>query len=254
MIWIELIGPSGVGKSYWYEKFMQKHTEFEPQQLILNRIYKSADLWKLPLKINVMFWVYRMNLYRISKHFKYKLFIYFLKVFESKSKLIFNENDDIIIEKYLENMNILKEPQIVVLKKIAYFNQKLIEFKFYQHYLEENDIYIAEDGLMHLSPIFIKELHADKVLIFEKEYDKLVYQRLNRAKNRPTVFIEFLYSEDRLKMYIEDYYKVYIAKIQCVIKNSDSNQTKRINLDDTDVLKEMHQSIASYRVNLSEKK
>lgn len=168
---------------------MQKLSKYEPRSMVLNRIYKFENLPELPQKIRLMFWVYRMNLYRISNHFKHKLFSYFLNGFERKSKIIFTQNDDVIIKKYLESVDALNEPQIVVLKKINYFHQKLIEFKFFQFYLDKNDIYLAEDGLMHLCPIFIEELQADKVLIFEKEYQKLVQQRLHRAKNKSTTLI-----------------------------------------------------------------
>lgn len=243
MIWIEILGPSGVGKSYWYEKFMQKYPEYEPKQLVLNRIYKSEDITKLPLKIQLMFWVYKMNLYRISNHFKHKLFNYFFKGFQRKSKTIFTQNDDIIIKKFLESVDALNEPQIVVLKKISYFHQVLIEFKFYQFYLDKNDIYIAEDGLMHLSTIFIEELQVDKVLIFEKDYEKLVMQRLQRAKTKPSAFIEFLLNEDELKNYIQDYYILYSTKIKSIIQNYKAANTKVINLDESDVLTEIYNKI-----------
>ena len=249
MIWIEIIGPSGVGKSYWYDKFMQKHPEYEPKNLVLNQIYKSEDLTQLPLKIKFMFWVYKMNAYRISNHFKHKLFNYFLKGFQRKSKTIFTANDEVVIGKYLISIDSLNEPQIIVLKKIAYFHEKLIEFKFYEYYLKEDDIYIAEDGLMHLSSAFIPELQADKVLIFEKEFQKLMDQRIQRAKNKPTAFIEFLLNTEDLKNYIQAYYQLYNAKIKAISQNMKPNQVHSINLEQADVLKEMHAFIVDAKTN-----
>lgn len=243
MIWIEILGPSGVGKSYWFEKFIQRYPEYDPKAKVLQRIYESEDLSKHSLKIRMMFWVLNLNLYRISNHFKHKLFFYFQKGFQRRSKTIFTQNDDILIGKYLKNIDSLNEPQIIVLKKIEYFHTKLIEFKFYEFYLNDNDVYLAEDGLMHLAPTFIEELKADKVLIFEKGYDKLIEQRIQRAKNNPTTFIEFLLNEENLISYIHNYYKLYTTKIQAVLNDLKPNQTKTINLDKEDVLKEMHSFI-----------
>lgn len=243
MIWIEIIGPSGVGKSYWYEKFMKQYPEYEPKQLALTQIYKSEEFNKSPLKIKILFWIYRLNFYRVSNHFKHKLFSFFLKRFQRNSRTIFIQKDDIIIKKYLENVDTLKEPQIVVLKQIDYFHQKLMEFKFYEFYLEENDIYIAEDGLMHLSPVFIEELQADMALIFEKNYETLVKQRLLRARKKPSTFIEFLLKEKDLKNYIQDYYELYAVKIESIFKNYKVSKAKLIDLDKVDVLKEIHESV-----------
>lgn len=251
MIWIELIGPSGVGKSYWYEKFMQKYPEYEPRQLVLNQIYKSEDLTKLPLKTKFMFWVYRMKMYRISNHFKHKLFNYFLKDFHIKSKFIFTPKDDLIIKKFLKNIDTLNEPQIFVLKKIGYFHQKLIEFKFFQFHLEENEIYIAEDGILHLSPIFIEELEADKVIILEKGYKKIVEQRSERVKKASTPpLIVSLLDEKDLKSHIQNYYLRYKKKIQIVNQIIPSSQVKTIDLDKEDVIKEMYQFITESNSNL----
>lgn len=244
MIWIELIGPSGVGKSYWYEKFMQKYPEYEPRKKVLDNIYATEAYRQFPLKVKLMFQIYRLNLYRVSNHFKHKLFNYFFKSFQRKSKSTFtNKVDDVIIKKYLEHIDALNEPQIIVLKKIHYFHDVLIRFKFYQHYLKENDIYIAEDGLMHLSSVFIKELQADKILVFEKNFDVMLQQRLERAKKKPTTFIEYLFNEEELKKYIEDYYKLYASKVDHIIQECGQEKVKKINLNTDDVLNEMYQFI-----------
>lgn len=251
MIWIEIIGPSGVGKSYWYEKFMKNHPEFEPKQLVLERIYTSEDFVSFSLKTKCMFWIQRMNLYRVSNHFKHLLFSYFYKGFQRKSKTIFTAEDDIIIKKYLESIDSLNEPQIVILKKICYFNQKLTEFKFYQFYLKKDDVYIAEDGLMHLSPVFIPGLQADHILIFEKEYPTLLKQRLQRAKTKPTTFIEYLLNEDDLKNYVQDYYQQYAEKINDISQCIDLEKIKTIHLDHEDVLLKMDEWISTAKTNSS---
>lgn len=248
MIWIELIGPSGVGKSYWYQKFIDKYPEFEPKQIVLNRIYLSSEYDSLSWKHKFMFKIYRMNIYRVSNHLKHKLFSYFLKTFQRKSKTIFTQkNDDTVINKYLQHIDALNEPQIIVLKKIAYFNQKLTEFKFYQFYLDKNDIYIAEDGLMHLSPVFINELQADKILIFEKDYNTLLEQRLQRAKTKPTAFIEFIFEEEDLKNYIENYYQWYDKKIESITQGVLPTNVKTIDIDKQDVIEEMYQWITQFK-------
>lgn len=250
MIWIEIIGASGVGKSYWYENFMQKYPDYEPKQLVLNQIYKSEDLTKVSLKIKFMFWGYFMKLYSVSTYFKQKLFRYFLKDFQRKSKAVFTPEDDLMIRKFLKNIDTLHEPQIFVLKKIEYFYRKLIEFKFYQFYLEENEIYLAEDGILHLSPIFIEELQADRVLIFEKEYEKIVAQRSKRAQEPIPPLIVTLFDENDLKSHIQDYYQRYAEKIKLINDMVPSSKVKTIELDKEEVVKEMYHVITEAKRKL----
>ena len=244
MIWIEILNPSKVGKSYWYEKFIKKYPEYEPKQLVLNNIYKSAEFKKLLFNIKLQFWIYKLNIYKISNRLKHTLTTYFLKRFQRKSKSIFTKKDDLIIKQILDNIDSLNEPQIIVLKKIAYVNQKLTELKFYQYYLKENDIYLAEDGFMHLAPIYIPELRADYMFIFQKNYKNLLSQRLSRAKTTPTAFIEFLLNEDELINYINGYYKFYDSKIKSIIREVEPSRIKNINLETADTIKEMHDFIS----------
>lgn len=251
MIWIELLGPSGVGKSYWYEKFMQKYPEYEPRQLVLNRIYTSSEFNRQSLKIKLMFYIYKMNIYKISNHLKHELYNDLVEKFDRKSRTIYNQNDEMIIKKYLENKDILNEPQIVILSKIKYFYDKIRELKFLEFYLLENDIYIAEDGLMHLSPIFISELQAEKIIIFEKSYKIVVNQRMKRAKERPTTFIEFLLKDEVLKKYIEDYYNIYKKKITSINHSIHPSKVKTIDLEKKDVLKKIHEWITEPKSNQS---
>lgn len=243
MIWFEILGPSGVGKSYWYEKFIRKYPEYEPKQLVLNNIYKSKEFNKLPIGVKLRFWIYMLNIYRISNHYKHKLTAYFFKNFQRKSKSIFTEEDDLIIKQILANIDSLDEPQIIVLKKIAYINEKLTELKFYQFYLKENDIYLAEDGLMHLAPVFITELQADYMLILKRNYKNLQNQRLSRAVKKPTTFIEFLLEEDQLKIYINEYYKFYDIKIKSITREIDPSRIKTIDLETADTIQEMRDFI-----------
>lgn len=250
MIWIEILGPSGVGKSYWYEKFMQEHPSLEPKKLVVDNIFDSKEFENLPLKIKILFWIYRMDIYKISNHLKHRLFSYFFKGFQRKSKSIFPQEDNIIIKKYLDHIDSLKEPQIVVLKKISYFHQKLIEFKFFDFYLKDDDIYIAEDGLMHLAPIFISELQADKILIFKKDYQSLMNQRLERAANKPSTFIEYLLNENDLKDYIQRYYKAYSNKVESIYDTVALKDIRIINLDEQDVIKEILSFVKSTKSSI----
>lgn len=240
MIWIEILGPSGVGKSYWYNKFMAKYPDLDPQGMVLKRIYQSDDYQNFSFKIKCMFFISNMNIYKFSNHFKLKLFSYFLHNFERKSKNIFTADDNILIKKYLANVDCLNEPQIVVLKKIDYFHSKLIEFKFYNFYLREEDTYIAEDGLLHLSPIFIEELKPNKLLVFEKDFEKLLCQRVQRARKNPTTFIEFLFNENDLKNYINKYFIIYKQKLNSTTGSVNKENICTINLDEDDVIKEMN--------------
>lgn len=56
-------------------------------------------------------------------------------------------------------------------------------------------------------------------------------------------------SEDDLKSYIQAYYQLYDSKIKTISQNMNRKQVHRINLDETDVLKEMREFIIDFKTN-----
>lgn len=213
MIWIELLGPSGVGKSYWYTRFIQKYPELEPENLLLKRAYEKRKHQPFSFKINCFFFFYKLNIPKFSSFFKLSLVEHFIKHYP-KSKEEFQQ-DNIIAEKYLKTVRLYQEPEVSILAKIQYFAEKLNQFRAFQHYLNENDIYLAEDGLLHLSPIYLEELQPDFAIVLQKEKKEILLQRKKRAETTPRL-VEKLFSEKELHAYLDNYFQLYESKIKAL--------------------------------------
>lgn len=243
MIWIEFLGPSGVGKSYWCQKFIEKYPDYEINTLTLKRIRKSIHYSKSPLYIKFYFFLFYLNVPKLKTFTKQSLIIYFLRNFEKKDKSIYTINDENIIRKYLEAILKVEEPHILKLKRIEYFANQLRRQKFYNFYLEDNDVFISEDGLQHLAPIFISELKPNLYIILNKDLSNITEQRLKRAKSNPTTFIEFLLDTNDLKKYLEVYYLIYQKKINDIKQIELKRNTLELDCDKQDIIQLIYERI-----------
>jgi len=243
MIWIELLGPSGVGKSYWYQKFIEKYPEYEINGLVLNRIRYSLAYKDRPFYIKIFFFLYRLGIPKLKTFARQILLDYYSRNFEKKDKNLYTEADEKIIKTYLEAVQQANEPYIILLKKIEYFASQLRKFKFYGFYLKEDDIYLAEDGLQHLSPVYFKDLQTDAYLVLEKNLSSIIDQRLHRAKNKPSTFTEFLLSPEDLKANIEYYFIQYQKKIETIEQNQKEDIILKIDTEKGDVIKIIFEKI-----------
>lgn len=229
MIWIELLGPSGVGKSYWYNKFMEEYPEYEPQKKVVERIYESKYFQIAPTWLKLVFFLCKIRNIRILRFFNRLIFNWYLNKFESFDKGIYGQNFEELIQKYLENILLINEPNISIIKKIEYYTYKLKEFKFYEFFLHEDDIYIAEDGLQHLHPIYCESICPNLYFYLDFDIEIIKKQRLKRASDNPTTFTEFLVNQYELKQIIELYYLQYFKKIES-IKTERISNLKFINI------------------------
>jgi hypothetical protein len=210
MIWIELLGPSGVGKSFWYAQFMRKYPELEPETLLLKRVYERRKVLKFSFKIKLFFLLYNLRIPKFSSFFKNLLGEYFINSYPKIPQLY--QKDNLIAEKYLQNVRLYQEPEISILYKIQYFAKTLNRFRAFEYYLKENDVFIAEDGILHLSPLFFEEINPDLAIVLEKDKELILRQRRERAKTNPR-FVEELFNEKELQAYLENYLLLYSNKL-----------------------------------------
>lgn len=213
MIWIEVLGPSGVGKSYWYAHFMKLYPEFQPEKLLLKRVYEKRKRLNLPIKIKLFFILYHLNLPKVSSFFKNILVEYCIRSYPKSPDVYWKNNT--IAEKYLQAVRLYQEPEISILSKIQYFAKTLNAFRAYEYYLEPDDVFIAEDGLLHLSPIYFDELNPDIAIVLEKDKEIIIRQRKERAKSSPRL-VEELFNEQELKNYLDNALQLYTNKINAL--------------------------------------
>lgn len=224
MIWIELIGPSGVGKSYWYSAFLKKYPSLDPQTILLKRVYEKRKEMQFPFKVKLFFLLYHLHLPKLSFFFKIQLYHYLLAKYQPSLEQL--REDEEIAKQYLESVQKYKEPQKSILEKISYFALKLREFRMYESYFDKEDIYLAEDGLLHLSPVYCKALQPDLAIVLSKNKDVVIMQRKERAKTQPRL-VERLLEGQALDDYVTHYYTLYTQKIESL--ESDSKITVDLN-------------------------
>jgi hypothetical protein len=110
----------------------------------------------------------------------------------------------------------------------------LIFLCFCNFFLDEKDIYIAEDGLQHLAPTYIPEIFPYYYIILNKNSSEITMQRLIRAKTKPSTYIEFLFESDALKKYFISYYEKYQSKLKNIQNNRFNINTIVIDCDKDD--------------------
>ena len=232
MRWIELLGPSGVGKSFVYNQLIIRNTNLDPNKKVLERVRASKEYTHLPRKIKFFYLIYSLNLPRVSDLVKRQIIHYLKSTFEKKRKDIYNDTDLVIIDKYLNSILSLKDSSIITLKKISHFHQKYREHKFFDEFLEQDDLYLAEDGIAHLVPVFLTEFQPFKVIVLQRHVDNVIKQRLYRSKLTPTSFSEFLLNEKNLTELVRSDYKLYQDKLDEYTSSLNTNQIYMLNLDD----------------------
>ncbi len=219
MIWIELIGPSGVGKSYYFKKLIDKNSYLRPEHILIKRIKQSKEYLASPIYIKLLYVIIMLKIPKL-KTVSESLFInHFSRYLFNKDLLVNYEKYEEIVNTFLMEVAKIPEPKFIVMKKIELFSKTLNRFILYCNYFKENDIYIAEDGLQHLSPTFLNNFKPTLFIILKADKKKIIKQRLNRAKVSPTTLIEKIYNEKKLLSYLEDYYfENYNRKLQIIKK------------------------------------
>lgn len=214
MIWIELMGPSGVGKSYCYQKLMEAAPELNPAHTLFKRIVESEYFRAYPFYIKVCALFAKWNFK--PSGFKNIVINFTLKRVERFKGFSFDEKDDHLVKCYLGSIFDIKENAVYKLKKIEYFSKSLLLFKTFEYFLKEDDLYIAEDGILHqchdfFSPELIKL--PNKIYCLSLPEDLILKNRLKRKKKGNSTFLELIATGDELEKYVKQYNKAYNSKV-----------------------------------------
>lgn len=228
MIWIELLGPSGVGKSHWYYRFLKAFPQLDPQKLLLKRIYERRKEMKIPFRIKLFFFFYHLKPGKLTGFFRQFLITYFTEKYTLPHYP--SDQDEKIANDYLREVEKYREPAFSILSKIQYFAKKLQEFRVYSHFLKQDDVYIAEDGLLHLSPMNIEELKPDVYIVFNEDRELILRRRQERQQHSPRL-IDTLLGKEEFQLYLDNYFNLYEEKIGSLDQEKTINITPSESMD-----------------------
>lgn len=189
MIWIELLGPSGGGKSFIY------------QELLKQKIVLPVELCP-----------YHPN--KFVAHNKWCRFLLIRKFYRDFHKYIpiYNELDLMTQTVFKDGLVFYSDNQRARKSLEDYYLYKFKEFKFLQEKLKQNDIFFSEDGILHLSPVYFEEINPRLAIVLEKDKELILRQRRERAKTNPRL-VEELFNEKELQAYLENYLLLYSNKL-----------------------------------------
>lgn len=184
MIWIELLGPSGVGKSYIYKEMLSRNKYIQPE---LNLSYKG------------LFFKMFSPSHKMGSSLRYKEF----RLEFSKFVPIYEKRDTETIHAFLQGLDLYTDEPIVKLNLSNYFHYKFKEFKFLQARMDNNSLFFSEDGILHLnygvSDMNIhKILKPDFIINLTATAEYIQDNRLKRIKEKRHNLIEKIHSESIL--------------------------------------------------------
>src|SRR5690606_31598813 len=123
MIWIELLGPAGVGKSYIYEQLSKRNKEL----IGFNLGTPETDLLS-----KLRMWITRGR-----------------KKIRQTIISDWTENELLTIESFLKGIDILYEHPLLKLEIYGYFYYRIKQLKHIFQSTDKNAVYLAEDGILH---------------------------------------------------------------------------------------------------------
>ena len=213
MIWIELLGPSGIGKSYIYKKLLERDA-VRPAEYIgcPNNWLTNSNLAKSYIA---------RKFYRELHNFKFK-----------------EENIDILTKKvFQDGLNTYTDDIKIKDKMFQYYQYKFKEIKYLSDKLKSNDIFFSEDGILHLNygvtAENIKEILRPDFIINLTASDEFINQnRLKRIAGNESNIIEQQTSEEELqKVVFPKNIALYKKKVN-VLREFYKNNFFELNIQD----------------------
>ncbi len=199
MIWIEIIGPSGVGKSYLFKKLLLNDITLQPE---------FCHLKSFPFP----------NF--IKKRVSYKKYHKALANFD----LVLNSSDLITIKSFLQGLDIYSENDTVKLNLANYFYYKFRELKYVQSFMAAKDVFLSEDGIVHLNYGITAEsidgMHLpDAVISLSASEAYIKENRLKRMESGKPNFAEKYHKKEQSieKMFSRNYL-LYSMKVDILHK------------------------------------
>lgn len=201
MIWIEIIGSGGIGKSYIFNELCKEHPKFQPynnqsivNNKILNFLPKQSTLFR------------RFSIRDINKRI-------------DRFKLEYSESDENAIKVFFDSLPIFTDDPVVKLELCKYFSYRFREMKFFETHLKTSDFFLVEDGLIHLlisgiNSTTIKEISKPDILISLSA--SLEYVSKNRKKrislNRPSLIESRIPDAEFFNVFFPRNFRIYKEK------------------------------------------
>lgn len=211
MIWIEFTGPSGIGKSFWYEKVIKLNNSFNSERIVVeNYLKSSSNLTLKELCYKVLF------LCNIKRSAITNLF--FSKI-KSQFKITHNKSDSSHIELFMKGLVNYDLNAINQLRLLNHYTEKFKEHKVHEYYLSKSELFLSEDGIVHTNFGNLSSCESDIVLpdliINLKASDTYILKnRLNRINKGQANLIEQRIQRNDLKDYVKLYNANYYQKIE----------------------------------------
>lgn len=224
MIWIEFTGPSGVGKSFWFEKVINQSGMLRPEKIVTKNFLNTKS--NLSLKNKFYKILYQSNFKK--KAIEHRVF----NSIKSNFKIIYNKSDLLQIASFLKGLNNYDDNPINQLRLADFYYDKIKEYKLYENYLNQNDFFLSEDGIIHtnfgdLSSLGNRIRLPNLIINFQASDDFILKNRQKRIRSGNANLIEQVLNEKDLKQYIIEYNKKYRIKIE----NLKSMNTRVIDLN-----------------------
>ncbi|MCG2431663.1 hypothetical protein [Aequorivita xiaoshiensis] len=209
MIWIELMGPAGVGKSFWFKRLLQEDSGLNPDVILAER-YLSKSKTKLSDKVFNL--VYSCDL---KKDFIVQKVCSQVK---NNYQDDFNVSDLFHIGTFMDGLSVYDSNAINKLRLSNFYYYKMREFKTYESLFKEDDLYLSEDGIMHLNFGDFSKANTevrlpDAIINFEASDEFILKNRLKRIKLGKGNLIEKMMTPIELETYIKNYNLVYREKV-----------------------------------------
>ncbi len=218
MIWVEFMGPSGVGKSYWYRKIADRFPQWVPETLLAKRIRTTTLFSELPLKARLAARIGGMgiapqacNAFLIAQAKKYA---------ERKGLLELTDAELGLAQSFLEGIQ--PYDPLYRLQSSALYLEKLKHLKFCDRILEKNELYLSEDGVLHLNkgyhhtpPSEIR--FPDAIFYFNASESYIFENRIKRKRSGKSSLTEAGKTDEVLRELNASYVADYKQKVQYAI-------------------------------------
>lgn len=223
MIWIELVGPSGVGKSYWYNKLVQKHPEFHlKNSLVKSIICYLRSTGHADKRLRLLSFIANnkaLSNSGLSVYAHNWLLNYGMEAF-GKIRPGDSRELEALVALFLEDLGSIEDPMLR-LKMANLYTRRLKEFVCCRSLAEKDQPVLFEDGIIHnnhgiCNQNFLKvETALPAKLIFLKADLEYIYRNRKRRIARGLgTFKEKDMSDEELLKETERMCSMYGRKIE----------------------------------------
>lgn len=200
MIWIEMIGPGGVGKSFLNRELCKQYRDFRPYEWVPEA---SSELRFLPKGNHWRKRIHHRSIQRQIQSFR----------------VDYEPGDEELVSVFLKGLSVFTESAVVKLELSAYFQYRIREMKFHEEMVKDRGLYFSEDGLIHLSILGLDSKNLPIIkkpdwLIFINASESYVRDnRIKRMKDQAPSLVERSLPEAQfIQQFLPRNYRLYQEK------------------------------------------